>query len=227
MAQDDDSFIREVNEELRRENARALWGRYGPVIIGGAVALVLATAAYQAYHYWTAHRAGQVSEVMLKALILADGDDHIAARDALDEVEATGFGAYPSLAALRKAGLLAQMGEMQAAIAAFDAIVNDTKSPEILKNIARIRAAYLLLDQAPLAEVEARVRVLAHDNEPMRLAAWEVLGLAAWKAGQAEMAIGYFDSIIADRDSGATGFQNRARMMLELIKSRPVAATTG
>ena len=34
----DDSFIREVNEELRQDQAKALWDRYGPAFIGLAVA---------------------------------------------------------------------------------------------------------------------------------------------------------------------------------------------
>ena len=41
----DDSFIREVNEELRQDQAKALWDRYGPIVLGIAVAVVLATAS--------------------------------------------------------------------------------------------------------------------------------------------------------------------------------------
>jgi len=221
MAQDeDDSFIREVNEELRRENARALWGRYGPVIIGAAVALVLATAAYQIYSYWTAQKAGQISEMMLEALTQADKAQYDDALALLSEVEETGFGSYPSLAALRKAALLAEKGEMQAAIAAFDAVADASDTPQILKNIAQVRAAYLLVDSATFEEIQARVGPLGNDGEPMRLAAREILGLSAWKAGKIEHATDYFDSVMVDGQGGGTGFQNRARMMLELIKGR-------
>ena len=33
----DDSFIREVNEEIRREQAQKLWDRFGPAILGIAI----------------------------------------------------------------------------------------------------------------------------------------------------------------------------------------------
>ena len=45
----DDSFIREVNEELRKEQAKAVWNRFGPLMIGIAILVVLATAAYVGY----------------------------------------------------------------------------------------------------------------------------------------------------------------------------------
>ena len=38
----DDSFIREVDEELRSEQVQQVWQRYGKLIVGGAIAIVLA-----------------------------------------------------------------------------------------------------------------------------------------------------------------------------------------
>ena len=48
----DDSFIREVNDEIRREQAQALWDRFGPAILGLAILVVLGTAAFVGYRYW-------------------------------------------------------------------------------------------------------------------------------------------------------------------------------
>jgi hypothetical protein len=45
----DDSFIREVNEEIRREQAQALWDRFGPALLGIAILIVLGTAAVVGY----------------------------------------------------------------------------------------------------------------------------------------------------------------------------------
>ena len=51
----DDSFIREVNEEIRQDQAKALWDRYGPAVIVLAVLVVLGTAAFVGYDYWDEH----------------------------------------------------------------------------------------------------------------------------------------------------------------------------
>ena len=47
----DDSFIREVNEEIRQDRAKALWDRYGPAAIVVAVLVVLATAAWVGFDF--------------------------------------------------------------------------------------------------------------------------------------------------------------------------------
>ena len=56
----DDSFIREVNEELRQDQAKALWDRYGPAFIVLAVLVVLGTAAFVGWQYWTEIQGQQV-----------------------------------------------------------------------------------------------------------------------------------------------------------------------
>ena len=48
----DDSFIREVNDEIRREQAQALWDRFGPALLVLAILVVLGTAAFVGYRYW-------------------------------------------------------------------------------------------------------------------------------------------------------------------------------
>jgi len=221
MADEEDSFIREVNEELRRENARALWGRYGPILIGGAALLVLATAAWQGYVYWQDSKAARIGGAMVRALTLAGQDNYEMSQEILEEVRASDFGAYPVLASFRHAALLAQQGEVQAAVLEFDALANDTKTPEILKNMALLRAAYLLVDHGTFADVEARVKSLATDTTaPARIGAQEALGLAAWKAENWDEARAYFERIVADEAAMRTGFQVRARQMLELLKER-------
>jgi len=222
MADEEDSFIREVNEELRRENARALWGRYGPILIGAAVALVLGTAAWQFYNYWMESKAARIGGQMVNALTIGENaEQYEQALAALDEVKASDFGAYPTLASFRAAAILAQQGEAQAAVQAFDAIANDAQAPDILKNMALLRSAYLLVDHGSLAEVEARVKSLASDtNAPVRIGAQEALALAAWKAQDWAQAKDIFERIIADETAVRTGFQARAGQMLELIKER-------
>ena len=55
-----ESFIREVNEEIRQEKAKALWGNYGPYLILAAVILVLGTGIYQIYDHWQSSKAGRI-----------------------------------------------------------------------------------------------------------------------------------------------------------------------
>ena len=58
----DDSFIREVDEELRQDQFKSLWDRFGAYILGGAILVVLVTAAVVAYRYWDETRANAAGD---------------------------------------------------------------------------------------------------------------------------------------------------------------------
>jgi hypothetical protein len=45
-------IFQEVQEEYRREQMAKLWAKYRVAIVGGATALIVAVAGYQAYSYW-------------------------------------------------------------------------------------------------------------------------------------------------------------------------------
>ena len=45
----DDSFIREVDEELRSDRVQEFWNKYGKLVIGVAVAIVVVTGGYRFY----------------------------------------------------------------------------------------------------------------------------------------------------------------------------------
>jgi len=47
----DDSFIREVDDELRTERVQNIWKKYGKLLIAGAAAVVIGTAGYRSYQY--------------------------------------------------------------------------------------------------------------------------------------------------------------------------------
>lgn len=219
----DESFIREVNEELRQEKAKALWGRYGPYTILAAILLVLATCAYQIYDHWETSKAGSIGDNMLAGLDLAENGSFDEALKKLDDVEKSGFGDYPILAQLRMASVYMEQGDAAKAVAAFDAVASNEKAPVILKKVAKIRAAYILVDTGSFDDVEKRVKDLATDVEPMRIAAREALGLSAYKAGKMQDAAYYFQKIV---DEGLNGIRSteRARMMLELLQGSGVVA---
>jgi len=212
----DDSFIREVNEELRQDQFKALWNRYGTLIIGVAVAVVLATAAYVGYKYWTTNRANQAGDTFAQALDLAAEGKSDEALAQLSELRENGPGTYPVLAQLREATLLADEGKATEAVAAFDAVANNSSAPAALRDMARLRSGLLLIDHGSYADVSARVEQLTSDSNPVRHSAREVLALSAWKEGNRDTALSLFGQIIDDGDAPA-GVRQRAEMMSDLI----------
>ena len=121
----DNSFFREVDQELRQDQAKALWDRYGPAAIAVAVAIVLVTAAWVGWDYWSQTRANRSGDAYSQALTLAREGRTEEARAALAELEADGYGAYPVLARMRSATLLAEAGDHAGAVAGFDSVAGD------------------------------------------------------------------------------------------------------
>ncbi|MDR0252786.1 MAG: tetratricopeptide repeat protein [Brucellaceae bacterium] len=219
----DDSFIREVNEELRSEQVRAVWRRFGPVLIGGAVAVVIGTAVFVGYEYWRESKAAVSGDQFLAALDLAGQSKNDEALSALKKLETEGAGSYPVLAQLRTATLLEQKKDMAGAVSAFDAVAADSKAPVALRDVAKLRAAYILVDNGSYDDVAKRAEVLSADGNPMRGSAREVLGLAAYKAGRADDARKLFQQN-ADDAAIPANLRQRANTMLDLMRSTEAAA---
>jgi hypothetical protein len=118
MANQDDSFIREVNEELRSDRMKDAWRRYGKILIAAAVILVIGTAGWRGYEYWQSREAAKSGDVFLTALNQIEAGNLDAAEQTLAQLEQEGHGSYPVLAQLRAATLLSEAGDTAAAIPA-------------------------------------------------------------------------------------------------------------
>ena len=213
----DDSFIREVNEELRQDQAKALWDRYGPAFIGLALIVVLGTAGYVGWQYWTESKANKSGDDFSAALLLANGGKNDEALAALDALEKNGYGAYPLLARMRAATVLFEKGDFTGAVAGFDEVSNDNSIPQALRDMARLRAALILVDKGSYADVSSHAEQLTDDTNPLRHSAREALGLSAWKGGKAKDALALFDQIAAD-EGAPRNVRQRATLMSELIR---------
>lgn len=212
----DDSFIREVEEELRSDRLKKVWDSFGPIIIGAAILIVVATAGWRGWEYYSDRQASASGDRFLAALNLANEGQSDEALAALQALEEDGYGAYPVLARMRAATVLEEKGDAAGAVAAFDAVAADTSAPEAVRDMANIRAAYILVDTGSADEVAQRAEALSSDNNPLRHAAREALGLAAWKEERFGDAKVLFQQIVDDA-AAPRNAQQRAAVMLDLI----------
>ena len=219
MANQDDSFIREVNDELRSDQMRTIWKRFGRVLIGIAVLIVVGTAGKVGYDYWHKMSSSASGDEFLAALNLARENKPDEALAALDDLEKEGYGSYPVLARLRGASITAQKGDTEAAVAAFSEVGKDTSVPAALRDAARLRAAYLLIDTGSYEQVSAEAEALSTPQHALRHSAREVLGLSAFKAGDKAKAKEWFEQITSDSES-PRNLANRAQIILDLIASQ-------
>ena len=211
-----DVFIREVNEEMRQDRMRRLLARYGVAAAVAALAIVLGVGAYV---LWEQHRSGVAAENgdrLIRASTLLDAGRNDEATALLQGLVADGSGIYPDLARLRLADLKQRTGDAAGALADFDAVTADAEAPQNLRDMAAVRAAYILVDTGSLADVRARAERLTSEGEPLRYVAREAVALAAWKAGDVATARPLFAALQDDLGTPA-GLKRRATLMNEVI----------
>ena len=57
-----DTLLREVDEELRRDRMRKLWRQSAPFIFGAAAAVILLVAGYEGWRWWTGSNSARSSD---------------------------------------------------------------------------------------------------------------------------------------------------------------------
>jgi hypothetical protein len=172
----------EVDEEVRREQFKKLWERYGSLFIALAVLVVLGVAAWRGYDYWREKKAAEFGTQFTNAAILSEQGKHDEAEKAFARVAEQGTSGYRPLGRLREAAEIATR-DPKAAVAAYDAVASDSSTGQPLQDFAAVRAAMLVADSAPLSELTRRLEPIAAAGAPFRHSARELLAVASWKAG--------------------------------------------
>ncbi len=128
--------------------------------------IVVGTGVFAFYEYWTEKQASQSGDQFLAALNLVRDGKNDEALKTLDQLEKDGYGAYPVLARMRAAGVIAQKGDFAGAVAAFDKVSADTSIPQAIRDLAKLRAAFILVDTGSYDDVASRVEAAVVRQQP-------------------------------------------------------------
>ncbi|MGA9320119.1 MAG: tetratricopeptide repeat protein [Xanthobacteraceae bacterium] len=208
-------IFHEVDEEVRREQLKKLWERYGYYIIAGCVLIVAGIGAWRGYEWWETKKAAEAGVAFEQAVTLAESGKPQEAEAAFAKLATDGTAGYRVLARLREAAELAQ-SDPKAAIKSYDDIAADRGAGEAIQDVAALRAGFLLVDSASYAEMRTRLEPLTRADRPFRYSARELLTLSAWKHGDMSAARQWADMIITDPQTPA-GARSRAELLSELI----------
>jgi hypothetical protein len=208
-------IFREIDEAVRHEQLKKLWERYGIYLVALAFVLVLGIAGWRGYAWWETRKAAEAGAAFESAIALADAGKRQDAEAALARVAAEGTAGYRKLARLREAALLARH-DPKAAVAAYDAIAANPRMDKELRDLAALRAGFLLLDSAPIDEMQRRLEPLTGPKNTFRHSARELLALAAWRAGDMAAARRWSQLIMTDGET-PTSVRARIEMLMALL----------
>lgn len=216
MSDDSEAFIREIDEEVRRERLTKLWNQYGALFVGGLVAIVLMVGGWQWYTAYQLDRAQTAGRQFQEAVEMLDGDKQKDGLAALEQIAQEGTPAYALLAKLRLAAERREAGKNAEALALYTAIADNTSADRILRSFASLQIASLKVDDGTWTDVQNRLNDLSDDSSPWRYTARELLGLAAFKHKKWSEARQAYTSLMSDPAVPQT-LRQRAQTALALI----------
>lgn len=201
MAQPPDlseTFVREVDENLRRDQLRDFFKAYGNWLI---LAVILFLAASGGFIWWKQHQVqeheGQVEKL---AQVYKDigGGNTAQAPQQLDELSKSGAKAVRASAMFARAALALQQNDVKLATSTFQSIADNSGLPKPYRDAALIRQTALEFDQLKPDEVISRLEPLAKPGEPWFGTAGELTALAMVKQGKRQEAGQLFAAIAKD-----------------------------
>lgn len=221
----DGDIFREVESEIRRDKAKALWDRYGVYALFVAVAIVAGVGGYKAWSAWKENRAQQAGADFSQAQNLLEEGKSEEAKSAFGKLVTSGPGGYAILAQFQLAAQQAKSGDKAKAIESYKQIAGTSGLDGILREFATIQAATLDLDQTPLNEMKQRLDPIANGQGPWRYSARELLALSAFRANDMADAEKRFSELLSDSQA-PQNMRNRAEIMMSLVVASTAAKQT-
>jgi hypothetical protein len=209
----------EVDEEVRREQLKKLWDRYSIYIIACAILIVVAVGAWRGYQYLEAQKAAEAGAAFDAAIDLSEQNKHAEAEEAFNKLAASAPSGYRGLARLRAAAEAASR-DPKAGAKLYDEITADRSVAIEQQELARIRAAALLVDSESYPNMLQRLEAATKPDATFRHTARELLALSAWHANDNAAARQWLDMIANDGET-PSAMRSRAEALQALLP--PVA----
>jgi hypothetical protein len=209
----------EVDEEVRREQLKKLWDRYSIYIVAAALLIIAAVGGWRGYQYLEAKKAAEAGVAFDKAVELSEQNKHAEAEAAFHDLAAKAPSGYRMLARLRAAAEAANR-DPQAGAKLYDEIAADRSVAAPDQDLAKVRAAALLLETTSYPDMLARLEPATGPAAAFRHTARELLALSALRANDTAAARRWLDVIATDGETPPS-LRSRAEAMQALLP--PVA----
>jgi hypothetical protein len=215
-------IFREVDEDVRRDQALEFWKKYQNYIVAAVVLVLLATAGWRVYE-WRRTAAAEAAGAKFEDAIELDRAGKTAEASAAFAKLATDAPAgYVALARLADAATLSKTDPARA-IEAYDGLAADGSLNALFRDAARFRGAILRLDNGQADKAQATLEQLADPSGAFRNSAREILAAIALAAGDFDKANHWLELILADPEAPQSARQNAGQMAAMVRSDKPAA----
>jgi hypothetical protein len=215
-------IFREVDEDVRRDQALEFWKKYQNYIVAVVVLVLLATAGWRVYE-WRRTAAAEAAGAKFEDAVELDRAGKTAeASAAFAKLASDAPAGYVALARLADAATLSKTDPARA-IDAYDGLAADASLGALFREAARFRSAILRLDNGQADKAQAALEQLADPSGAFRNSAREILAATALAAGDFDKANHWLELILADPEAPQAARQNAGQMAAMVRSDKPAA----
>ena len=212
----EDALLREVVEDVKNEQIRQLWDKYGLFIIIGVALVLTAAISFESIKSWRDRKNQELSNAYSVAMSLQTQGRLDESLDVYTTLVEKSDGIYQDLAKLQIANIKMQQNNHEEAFEILENIVTNKKVEHNLRNIAAIKlASYLLDNDGDAQKIEDLLLPIA-ENDTNFIAARELLAMLRIREKNISKAISEYEKIAALPDV-AEDIRIRALDMLNVL----------
>lgn len=216
MANQNDSFINEVTDDLRRDRLFGLFRRFGWIAMALVVALVVAVSLFEYNQIRDRTTAEGWGDAVLRAE--ASGDPA-----AILQVDPDGSQGRRALAGLLAASGWIEAGGTDAAAQALEGVVTNENADSVLHDLAELKLVMLNGPAMNPSDRDAVLTRLSRAGAPFELLALEQKAVALVEAGRRDDALALIRQI-QQKDGLSEALRRRLSEMMIALGAEPEAA---
>ncbi|ONF95886.1 tetratricopeptide repeat protein [Sphingomonas jeddahensis] len=224
--QNNEAFLREVDEELRKDQAAALARRWGLVVLTLVVLGLVIFAGYLFRQHRQREAAGREGEQLQMVWDNLAADQTAKATPALAQLAQSDSEGYRAVALFTQADLLLQKDDLKGAAAKFAAIAADESLAEPFRHLALVRQTTAEFDTIKPEQAIERLRAVAVPGNAYFGSAGELVALAYLKQNKRDLAGKLFGQIAQD-EQVPPSIRQRAVQMAGVLGVDAVPADAG
>ena len=209
-----DAFIQEVNEDVKNDNLKKLWDKYGLFIVLFVVIAVTAAVSFETIKSWRNAKYQAQTENYLIALQPSENYENTL--KALEKIAASNNGIYSELARIQIATVLFEQGKNSEAEIMLKSIADNDELNSRIRNLAALKLATYKIDTATRAEMQELLQPVIDADDSWSPLATDLLAMAAIRDGDTETARTLYTSLL-ENGNISDNFKSRIQDMLSTL----------
>ena len=214
----EDAFIREVTEELKNDQLKQFWSKYGTIVVIAVVLILSATVSFETIKVWKYKSDQKWSDKFTYAGALINRGDYDKSMEVLNNIIENGNSFYSDLAKVQVTNVMFAQGKNAEALAKLEEVVKDKGVIKKIRDIATIKLASYKTDTVSMVELRELLTPLIEENGSWANLAREMIALKAVGNGNFSEAVEIYEELLATPDLDE-GMRSRVKDILSVISS--------